>query len=212
MRKLGWLFAFMLFTAGPVLADGATTFNLFQFGVNKSIGDADTFTAGGLQLLILGYSAPGDLSQMWAKDIGPIGGSSEMGLGLTNGVDREISGSGFIQLNLDKVFAEDFHRVQGFNLNIGSLQPGEAYDVWGSNTAGKLGVLLAGNQTASSIFIPDSNSKFEFLSITAGGADQDDSSVLLSGVSVVATPEPSTLLLLGAGLVGLLLIARRAAN
>lgn len=143
---------------------------------------------------------------MWAKNIGPIGGSGESGLGIAAGIDREVSGTEFLQLNLDKVFAEDFHLVKGFNLSVDSLQAGEAYDVWGSNTAGKLGTLLAGNQTGSSIFLPDSNSKYEFISLTAAN---DDSSVLLENVSVVATPEPSTFLLLGVGLAGLLLIARR---
>lgn len=40
-------------------------------------------------------------------------------------------------------------------ISIGSIQGSDAYDIWGSNTAGSLGTLLASNQKGASLPLAD---------------------------------------------------------
>ena len=174
-----------LLSAAPVFADSTTTFTFI--GTLGNIGTSDTFTSGSLSLVATGYSAPGTTADMWAKNLGP----DEAGLGLAMGSTgtHEISGTGFIQLNLTQILAAS---PSGVSISLGSIQTGDTYDVWGSNTAGTLGTLLAANQKGLSLPLADLGT-FTYISISAPTGD-----VLLDDVEVT-TPEPNsaTLLLFG---------------
>ena len=175
-----------LLSAAPVFADSTTTFTFTS--TLGSIGTTDTFTSGGLSLVATGYSSPGVTTDMWAKNLGP----DENGIGLTAGIVHEISGSMFIQLNLANILAAS---PSGITLSLGSIQSPDAYNVWGSNTAGTPGTLLASNQTGLSFPLADLGA-FTYISISASAPTD---SILLDDVEVTTAPEPNsaTLLLYG---------------
>ena len=190
LGKFGLLMLGVCFlTAAPVFADSTT----FAFvGTLGDIGSKDTFTSGGLSLVATGYSAPGMTADMWAKNESPI----ETGIGLASQIHHEISGNMFIQLNLTQILAVHPYSVV---LVIDSIEAGEAYNVWGSTTAGQLGTMLASHQTSHTftLTLPDLG-KFDYISITTPADTRVSSDVTLEDVDV-KTPEPSSasMLLLG---------------
>jgi hypothetical protein len=185
--------AVLLLLAVPAFAD---TVDTFLFNVNAGdIGKTDLLKLGAVQFLISGFNTPGVTGDLWEKNLGP----TEFGLGLMNQVDHEIGigGTDFAQLDISKLAANP--SVVSVAVGINSIQAGESYDVWGSNTAGSLGSLIASNQTDPNFTLP--LAPFQFISITAGSGD-----VLLDDVVVtVATPEPGSGLLFVIG--GMLLAA-----
>jgi Tfp pilus assembly protein PilX len=68
------------------------------------------------------------------------GDPTETGLGLSNNPSEyEINGNSFIQLDMKNVEAASLANV---SLTIGSIQLGEGYSLWGSNSRGAPGTLL----------------------------------------------------------------------
>lgn len=194
MRKVFCVLALALLCAVPAFADGVTvTFAAHGLG---DIGKVDTFSNDGLSLVVSGYSAPGTAADLWFKSGGGTGITGETGLGLASGVDHEVSGTGFVQINLGALKAD------GLTFTLDSLQSADAYDVFGSNTAGVLGTMLVSNDKAGGFF---ENDGFQFISVKSAGGDD---SILLEAVTV-ATPEPSTFLLLSLGALVLLLLGGR---
>ena len=180
-----------LLSAAPVFADSTT---LAFVGTLGDIGPTDTFTSGSLSLVATGYSAQGVTADMWAKNEGPI----ETGIGLASEIDHEISGTKFIQLNLTQILAVHPYSVV---LVIDSIEAGEAYNVWGSNTAGQFGMPLASHQTSHTFTLSDLG-HFNYISITTPSDTSVFSNVTLEDVDVT-TPEPSSAGLLLWGLVAL---------
>jgi len=180
-----------LLSAAPVFADSTTTFTFI--GTLGSIGTTDTFTAGSLSLVATGYSAPGTTADMWAKNLGP----NEAGIGLTADSQHEISGTQFIQLDLTNILAA---HPSSIVLSVQSIQAGENYNVWASNSAGMNLTQLGMNETSATfnVLLPPGDN---FVSLVAGSGN-----ILLDDVDVTTpTPEPSSagLLLFGlAALVG----------
>jgi len=187
------LFGVCLVAATPVFADSTSTFAFV--GTLGDIGKTDTFTSGSLSLVATGYSAQGATADMWAKSNGP----TETGIGLASEIDHEISGTKFIQLNLTQILAANPTSIM---LTIESIEEGEAYNVWGSNTAGTRGTLLASNQTSNKFTLPDLGT-FNYISISAALDTSVFSNVLIDDLDVT-TPEPSSASLLLLGLVTLL--------
>ncbi len=120
---------------------------------------------------------------------------SEDGLGLANDPtgDHEIAGKSFLQLNVSDLLS---HHLSSFNLAIGSIQSGEGYAIWGSNTAGTPGTYLtsykANGQSASvSSFAAPDFGKYNYYSISAPTGN-----VLLdNGISgAPAVPEASSVM------------------
>lgn len=182
--------AMCLFYAFPVIADSTAT---FTFGSTPgNIGPSDPFTAGSFSLVATGYSAPDVTSSMWDKTLGTYQ-MGNLGLGLAAGLQGEISGNFFIQLNLTQILAAHPASVA---LSVDSIEGADAYDVWGSNTLGTLGVLLASNQKETTFTLPDLGT-YKYISISAA-----DGNVLLDDVDVI-TPEPNSAILLLFGLVAL---------
>lgn len=181
----------------PVLADGTRD---FAFKTNLGdIGPTDTFTIGGdSSLSLTGFYAAHATVGMWEKNAGP----NELGLGLDNGINHEISSPEFIQINLNPLFDQNKHAIVSVTLGIDSIQGNDAYAIWGGNTPGIPGTLLADNQTKPTFTIPDLGA-FDYISITAASG-----TVLLDDINV-QTPEPASLLLLLVGMACIAFVARR---
>jgi VCBS repeat-containing protein len=179
-----------------------------------NIGPVDTFTAGRASLVVSGYDTPAVLSPLFEKNQSP----TEFGLGLAGGPDNEISGNFFIQLN--------FKAIEGLKpsqvtLGLNSIQVSsvgsDTYSVWGSNTQGQLGTLLASNQTGSTFDITNAIGTNQFISVTAPGMESAPSAtVLLDSVDVtipVTTPTPeidtAVMALTGVGMLFGIFIARK---
>jgi hypothetical protein len=180
-----------LLSAAPVFADSTTTFTFI--GTLGPVASPTTFTAGSLSLVAAGYLSPGMETGMWAKNRGP----GEAGLGIASEPQHEIAGTQFIQLDLTNILAA---HPSSIVLSVQSIQAGENYNVWASNSAGMNLTQLGANQTGATfnVILPPGDN---FVSLVAGAGN-----VLLDDVDVTTpTPEPSSagLLLFGlAALVG----------
>ncbi len=132
-----------------------------------------TITARGFDN-VAGTDTPHDL---FYKSTGPIGGGSEHGLGVVGTFDNELglnsdgSPAQYIQLDLRSILGQGF---TGGEIEVGSVQSGESFRIFGSNTQGTLGTQL-GSAFGSSfdekfVAVPNFGS-FQFISIAAGAVD-----------------------------------------
>lgn len=177
-----------------------------------------SYTSGGYTITATGYDNSGGVgtpTQLFFKNVGPINGAFESGLGVNNTADHELQvGSStsnpfdFIQLNLTSIIQAG---ATSGAVNVVSVQSGEAFTIFGSNTAGVLGTQLGGtyNSSFDNVFanLP-SFGKYDFYSIAAADGD-----VIVKAVSAEfpAVPEMNALLPITAlfGAVGLAELVRR---
>ncbi|MDR3747972.1 MAG: PEP-CTERM sorting domain-containing protein [Acidobacteriota bacterium] len=103
----------------------------------------------------------------------------------------------------------------GLQLSVGSLQPHEWFNIWGSNTLGGTGTLLmTGSGGAGDIngyFDVPSWGNYRYFWVGAEiepGSGDDHSNVVLDA-QVPSVPEPSSLALFGSGVLGLSALLRR---
>ena len=103
-------------------------------------------------------------------------GGDEIGLGLTNTLDNELQISGstasnYIQLDLTSILLQGFTNGK---IKVGSVQSGESFSLWGSNTQGSLGTQLGGIFTSAFddqfVAVPEFGA-FKFISVTAASKD-----------------------------------------
>jgi hypothetical protein len=180
----------------------AVTFNFQENGSNVNLGPTSTFTEGGLSLTASGFLVAGGTTALYAKNVGDVGGSNEMGLGTASDPSgqNEITTADFVQLTLPTTPSSIF--TLAF---LSSVQQGEQAKVYFTTTAGSLtGATLIGTITNAdgSVTIPGAD-QAGFIDITAGSAN-----VLLESATFTAVPEgSSTIGFLGIGGVALAGIA-----
>ena len=185
----------------------AVTINFLENGSNVGLGTTSVFTDGGFSITASGFLTAGGTTGLYAKNLGNIGGSNEMGLGTTSDPtgDHEITTGNFIQLSLPTTPASVFRLVL-----LTSVQPGESAKIYFTNTPGTLfGAQPIGTVTNSdgSITIPG-NPQSGYIDITAGLKN-----VLLNGIVIDAVPDGGwTVALFGFALAGIAFIRRAAAK
>src|SRR5205085_10746686 len=87
-------------------------------------------------------SGIGSAHDLFFKNVSPIGGATESGLGLTNIGDNELqAGLHFIQFDFTAALAAGMFNGQ---LSVASIQVGESFAIFGSNTLGTLGTQVSG--------------------------------------------------------------------
>lgn len=162
------------------------------------LGPSQTFTEQGFTITARGYddsdtNGVGTATNLYFKNRPPDGGANESGLGLANSPHHEVNGSAngtlnFIQLDLRSIISQG---ATNFQIAVTSLQQGESFQLFGSNTEGLLGTAISGAYTGLAFddqFVAVSDlGSFTFLSVAGFGAG---SNVLPSRFSADITPIP----------------------
>jgi hypothetical protein len=158
-----------------------------------------TYTTSGFSITAYGFDNNGGIGsahELFYKNENLIGGAVEYGLGLTNVPHNELQpGLHFIQFDFTAALAAGMLNGQ---ISVGSVQPGELFAFYGSNTLGTLGTQVGGpfgsqfdNQFVS---IPNFG-QFAYYSVVAL---QDDVLPVAVRADLAPIPEMNALLPVGA--------------
>ncbi|MDQ2868656.1 MAG: hypothetical protein M3R59_09650 [Verrucomicrobiota bacterium] len=175
LTKLAFVIAAL---AGSIAtASASVVWDLNPTNANANVGSSShTFTSSGYQITATGWdnvSGPDTLHQLYYKNLG----TSEHGLGLVGTANNELqinsngTPANYIQLDLTSILAQGF--ING-KIEVGSVQSGESFLLFGSNSAGTLGTQLGGTFGASNdstfISVP-SFGTYKFISVAAASGD-----------------------------------------
>jgi hypothetical protein len=143
---------------------------------NAPVGSSShTYTSSSYTITAYGFdnhAGVGTAHNLFYKNVTPIGGAVEMGLGLTNTPNNELQvGLHFIQFDFTAALAAGLFNGQ---ISVGSIQPNEAFSIYGSNTLGTLGAQVGGTFGSSFdnqfVSIPNFG-QFNFYSVVAAAQD-----------------------------------------
>lgn len=188
------------------------TWDLNPSGLNQAAGtSSQPFTVSGYTITAYGYdnnAGTGTLHELFYKNAG----SDEIGLGLTNVTNNEVQVNSngdplqFIQLNLTSILAAGFTNGK---IEIGSVQSGELFNLYGSNTLGMLGTKLNSTPYDSSkddVFVSVPNfGTYKFISVVAAAAD-----VMPVAFQATITPIPEATSLIPTALLAIAVTAFEA--
>jgi hypothetical protein len=170
-----------LVTSSSALA-ALVTWQLNPGSVNGNVGSStQAFNVSGYSITARGFDHPSSgadtAHNLFYKFEGPIGGSGERGLGLVGTHDNELqlntngSVANYIQLDLRSILAQGF---TGGQIEVGSIQNGESFRLFGSNVQGSLGTQLAGTWGSQFdeefVSVPNFGS-FQFISVASNAVD-----------------------------------------
>ena len=194
--KIAGAFGVLLLIGFVVSAQASIVWDLNPSDANAPVGSSShIFTSSGFSITAYGFdnhSGIGTAHDLFYKNVGPIGGATESGLGLTNISDNELqAGLHFIQFDFTAALAAGMFNGQ---LSVSSIQPGESFAIFGSNTLGTLGTQVGGvfGSAFDNQFVSIANfGQFHFYSVLAMADD-----VLPSAVraDLPAVPEMNALL------------------
>jgi hypothetical protein len=140
------LFCAILCTIFAASSWGAIVWDLNPSDQNAAVGSSSrTYTVSGFSITAYGFdnhSGIGTAHQLYYKSVMEIGGAVERGLGLVGTPNNELQvGLHFIQFDFTAMLAAGMLHGQ---ISVGSVQPGEEFAIFGSNTLGTLGTQVGG--------------------------------------------------------------------
>jgi hypothetical protein len=166
-------FAFVASSAWATLVP----WDLNPFNLNQSLGaTSHTFTSSGYSITAYGFdrvSGPDTGHTLYYKD---SGGDHGLGLVGTPNNELQVNSDGsvphYVQFDFSSILALGFTNGQ---IKISSIDPGEAFNLYGSNTLGSLGSLLNATPYGDStnnqfVNIPNFGS-FQYISVAAAIED-----------------------------------------
>lgn len=156
------------------------TWDLNPNSLNQNVGSpSQGYTVQGFSITARGYdnnNGTGTPRELFYK-FDPLD-DDERGLGLVGTLHNElqVGPNGvplhFIQLDLTSILAQSF--ING-RISVGSVQPGELFSLYGSNTLGMLGTLLNGTPYGSDVnnqFVDIPNfGTYQYISVVAVALD-----------------------------------------
>lgn len=171
-RQIAGVFCAILFVAVIASAQAAIVWDLNPNDQNAPVGaSSHTYTSGGFSITAYGFdnhSGIGTAHDLFYKNVPEIGGATETGLGLTNTLNNELQvGLHFIQFDFTAALAAGMFNGQ---ISVGSVQPGEMFAFYGSNTLGTLGAQVGGpfGSTFDNQFVSIPNfGQFNYYSVVA---------------------------------------------
>ncbi|HKM54690.1 MAG TPA: hypothetical protein VJY33_14870, partial [Isosphaeraceae bacterium] len=184
-------------TIDPTIARG-TTLNYDFSNPSGVLGTSQTYTptsspssnTNNPLITAYGFSTSGTPEALFGK----TEGGDESGLGISRpGTDNEIQSNDFVQLDLTNLLSQ-VPPGTTLQLAIGSVQSGEGYDIYGSNSlltsGGSLGTLLVSGGTLDDTYFTVPGN-YSYLGISAhqfaGGPNSD---VLVVGLQVNVPKSP----------------------
>jgi hypothetical protein len=144
LSKLFCVILCMVFAAAS--GSAAIVWDLNPSHQNGPVGSSSrTYTVSGFSITAYGFdnhSGIGTAHELYYKSEPMNGGASETGLGLVNTAHNELSvGLHFMQFDFTAMLAAGMMNGQ---ISVGSLQVGESFSIFGSNTLGTLGTQVGG--------------------------------------------------------------------
>ena len=185
-----------IFFAAVAAAQASIVWDLNPTDANAPAGGSShTYVSSGFSITAYGFdnhSGIGTAHDLFFKNENEIGGGVESGLGLTNTPHNEIqTGLNFIQFDFTAALAAGMMNGQ---ISVGSIQPGESFSLYGSNTLGTLGTQVSGIFGSSSddkfVSIPNFG-QFLYYSVIA---NSEDVLPVAIQADLPAIPEMSTIL------------------
>ena len=176
-------------------------------GVISSNSQVETSTAGGFTIMASGYSAiGGSLTNLFGK----TGGGDENGLGIHSDPsgNNEIWGKTFIQLDVQSARSAG---LGGFNFMMGSSTSNEAWNVFGTNSAGglSLGSALASGTDEATHALAGGYRYYDFFYDSSHNGTGGKNVLLHQFAAVTAVPESSTWAMIILGFAGMGFMACR---
>ena len=178
--------ALVLVAGAAHLRADLVQWDLNPSGLNGPVGSStNSYTQSGYTIIATGYDNPTTTHELYFKN----GGGDETGLGLVNTPDNELQVSNgvpanYIQLNIQALITGGFSNGK---IEVGSVQPGESFNLYGSSSAGTLGTLLGtfGNSADGQFVDVADFGSYKYVSVAAASAD-----VLPVAFQAVSTPVP----------------------
>ena len=169
-------------------------YTFMENGQNVTLGSSSVFTVGGVSITAYGV---GDT--IYAKNSGP----GETGLGFTHDSDHEISGGGFIQLDVSQLINATLATIF-----LSSVQVNEAADLFYSDILGSQGNYIGSVVNADGSYNITSFLSHHYINVSGSAGN-----VLIAGLTAnVPSSVPdggTTAAMLGGALTALGLVRRK---